>query len=149
MKKVPQAGKDSFYEDLDMFFSTGLLTELYKSDDLCICDLGHFTYIVFLYVVDPRVNKQLGFLTSLEAVKRTIERGDKEFFRMIKHCSRKFIVDRTIIFNEKAYEGAMRQVEKMEKTGILPVNVDMEFNKRMRQDFLAKRAQEGQGGKAY
>ena len=134
-RKVPN-GKETFYQDLEPFFSSGILTELYMSDRICICDLGHFAYIFFLYLNDPRYDSQIGFLGSLKAVKLTLRRGDEAFFKALRHCSRQFVIDRSIVFNDKALALARKQVEKMEATGI-PGSVDLELNRKMRQLFLA------------
>ena len=128
--------KDTFYSDLEPFFSAGVLTELYMSDRLCICDLGHFAYVFFPYIRDEASGKQVGVISGLTLLKKTLYKGDEAFFRVIGRCSRGLLVRRSVIFDGKALEISLREAEKVKTDGI-PENIDMELNGKMRQLFLA------------
>lgn len=92
---------DPFYADLRPFFEDGLLTQVYRTGRLCVCEAANLCYYAF-----PDIKTdgwQTGFVLKPEAIRKIIDEGEDFFVRSVNAASPEQLRAAAQVFNEAQF----------------------------------------------
>lgn len=70
--------KNQFYEDTKMFFQDGILTQIYETENFCICNMCNAAYVVYDFGKVAPGQSHNGLIASVNQVKEMI--ADEAFY---------------------------------------------------------------------
>lgn len=123
---------EEFYELLNKFYDNSIFREVYKSDDILVCNVFEQFYAVFnLDVIKETKENFFGFMMNSNGLKSVVE--DSRFFNQYyEHLSEEMLNKRLIVFNENYYEKLLQNRHRFES---LPPStaIDLEYEESLKQ----------------